>query len=116
MAAAREHWSERLQRFDRRWIFLVMAVAVVVPLFFPLGLPAKPDPMTKAAFNAVEALPTSTVVDVVVDQLVTGDLERYVPKWFGDVAHDKAVDLTGYLAGSAEWYRDARARAAAGNG
>ena len=29
MAAAREHWSERLQRFDRRWIFLVMAVAVV---------------------------------------------------------------------------------------
>jgi hypothetical protein len=57
MAAAREHWSERLQRFDRRWIFLVMAVAVVVPLFWPLGLPAKPDAMTKAAYNAVEALP-----------------------------------------------------------
>ncbi len=70
------------------------------------------DPM----LAAVEALPTSTVVDVVVDQLVTGDLERYVPKWFGDVAQDKAVDLTGYLTGAAEWYRDARARAAAGNG
>ena len=55
---SREHWSDRLQRFDRRWIFLVMGLAVVVPLFFPLGLPAKPDPMTKAAFNAVEALPS----------------------------------------------------------
>ena len=59
-----EHWSARLQRFDRRWIFLVMAVAVVVPLFVPLGLPARPDPMTKAAFNAVEALPSCGPDDV----------------------------------------------------
>lgn len=60
----------------------------------------------------VEALPTSAVVDVVVDQLATGDLERFVPEWFADVARMKANDLTGYLAGSAEWYRDARAQAA----
>jgi hypothetical protein len=68
---AREHWSERLQRFDRRWIFLVMAVAVVVPLYFPLGLPARPDPMTKAAYNAVEALPTCQL-DPVTHQPVPG--------------------------------------------
>ncbi len=60
----------------------------------------------------VEALPTSAVVDVVIDQLATGDLERFVPEWFADVARMKANDLTGYLAGSAEWYRDARAQAA----
>ncbi len=60
----------------------------------------------------VEALPTSAVVDVVVDQLATGDLERFVPEWFADVARMKANDLTGYLTGSAEWYRDARAQAA----
>lgn len=66
-APEREHWSTRLQRFDRRWIFLVMALAVVVPLFFPLGLPAKPDPMTKAAFNAVEALPDGARVFVSLD-------------------------------------------------
>ena len=69
------------------------------------------DPM----LAEVDALPTSAVVDVVVDQLASGDLERYVPEWFGDVALVKANDLTGYLAGSAEWYRDARAQAA-GNG
>lgn len=71
MAAAREHWSERLQRFDRRWIFLVMAIAVVVPLFWPLGLPVKPDAMTKAAYNAVEALPTCTI-DPVTHQPAPG--------------------------------------------
>jgi short-subunit dehydrogenase len=68
------------------------------------------DPM----LAEVEALPTSAVVDVVVDQLASGDLERYVPEWFGDVAQMKANDLTGYLTGSAEWYRDARAQAGGG--
>lgn len=69
-------------------------------------------PDNDAMLAEVEALPTSAVVDVVVDQLATGDLERYVPEWFGDVALVKANDLTGYLTGSAEWYRDARAQAA----
>ena len=63
----RAHWSERLQRFDRRWIFLVMALAVVIPLFLPIGLPALPDPMTKAAYNAVEALPDGARVFVSLD-------------------------------------------------
>lgn len=66
-AAEREHWSTRLQRFDRRWIFLVMALAVVIPLYLPIGLPALPDPMTKAAYNAVEALPEGARVFVSLD-------------------------------------------------
>lgn len=68
------------------------------------------DPM----LAEVDALPTSAVVDVVVDQLASGELERYVPEWFGDVALMKANDLTGYLTGSAEWYRDALAQKADG--
>ena len=66
-AAERAHWTYRLQNFDRRWIFLVMSLAVVIPLFFPIGLPALPDPMTKAAFNAVEALPDGARVFVSLD-------------------------------------------------
>jgi hypothetical protein len=61
------HWTERAQSFDRRWIFLAMALAVTLPLFFPLNLPAKPDPMTTAAYNAVEALPKGARVFVSMD-------------------------------------------------
>ena len=43
------HWTERIQRFDRRWLFLAMGLAIVLPLYFPIGLPVKPSPMTKAA-------------------------------------------------------------------
>ena len=73
------HWSDRLQRFDRRWIFLVMALAIVVPLYLPLGFPIKPRPMTKAAFNAVEELKPNDVVLVSMDldPASTAELEPY---------------------------------------
>jgi hypothetical protein len=73
------HWSDRLQRIDRRWIFLVMGLAIVIPLYVPLGLPIKPRPMTKAAFNAVEELHTGDVVLVSMDldPASTAELEPY---------------------------------------
>jgi hypothetical protein len=61
------HWTERLQRFDRRWLFLIMGLAIVVPLIFPIGLPIKPGPMTKAAYNAVEDLSPGDVVLISLD-------------------------------------------------
>ena len=73
------HWSDRLQRFDRRWIFLIMALAIVVPLYLPIGFPIKPRPMTKAAFNAVEELKPNDVVLVSMDldPASTAELEPY---------------------------------------
>jgi hypothetical protein len=67
VATKRPHWTERLQSFDRRWLFLAMGLAIVVPLIFPIGLPIKPGPMTKAAFNAVEELKPSDVVLISLD-------------------------------------------------
>jgi hypothetical protein len=75
----RVHWSDRLQRFDRRWIFLIMGLAIVVPLYLPIGFPIKPRPMTKAAFNAVEELKPNDVVLVSMDldPASTAELEPY---------------------------------------
>ncbi len=73
------HWTDRLQRFDRRWIFLIMAAAIVIPLYVPIGFPIKPRPMTKAAYNAVEELqPGDTVlVSIDLDPASTAELEPY---------------------------------------
>ncbi|MGN6108026.1 MAG: hypothetical protein ACTHU0_23160 [Kofleriaceae bacterium] len=69
----------RFERFDRRWIFLAMALAIVVPLYLPIGLPVKPSPMTKAAFNVVEELRPGDVVFVSMDlePASTPELEPY---------------------------------------
>jgi hypothetical protein len=71
--------AERLARFDRRWIFLIMALAIVIPLYAPIGLPIQPSPMTKAAFNVVEALREGDVVYVAMDvePASTPELEPY---------------------------------------
>ena len=41
------HWTEKLHSFDRRWIFLAMAFAIVTPLIKPLNLPDKTSPMVE---------------------------------------------------------------------
>lgn len=72
-------WLGVLERFDRRWIFLLMGLAVVVPLYFPIGLPVKPSSMTRAAYAPVEELKAGDVVLVSMDldPSATPELEPY---------------------------------------
>lgn len=74
-----QHWTEKLQTFDRRWIFLAMGLAIVVPLLFPLGLPVTPSPMVKAAFNTVEELEEGdrVLVSLDLDPASTPELEPF---------------------------------------
>jgi len=79
MPPDRPHWTDRLQHFDRRWLFLAMGLAIIVPLIFPIGLPIKPGPMTKAAFNTVEDLKAGDVVflSLDLDPASTPELEPF---------------------------------------
>jgi hypothetical protein len=69
----------RLETFDRRWIFVVMGLAIVLPLVFPLGLPATPSPPVKATFYTIEELPegSTVLVSVDLDPASTAELEPY---------------------------------------
>ena len=62
---------ERLDRIDRRWIFLMMAVAVAAPIIY-VGVtgktfPEKATPAVQGAFDAIEALPEGSKVLVSFD-------------------------------------------------
>lgn len=48
---------ERLLQIDRRWIFIGIAIAVVVPFFLPLGLPIIVTEPTQDLYDAVNAIP-----------------------------------------------------------
>jgi len=60
-------WLDKLQSFDRRWIFLIMGVALVIPFLAPLRLPMKETDKTKAAYYAVEELKENDVVFLSLD-------------------------------------------------
>jgi len=50
-------------KVDRRWIFLVIGLAVLLPLFFPLGLPIRATNATQRVYDALEELePNSKIL------------------------------------------------------
>src|SRR5213594_3090196 len=58
---------DRLAAIDRRVVYLVMGLAVLVPILFPIGLRVTITPPTQAAFDAIETLPEGSRVLVSFD-------------------------------------------------
>ena len=79
MANVKKHWTESIQDFDRRWIFLAMAAAIVLPFIKPLNLPVKASPMVKAAYYSVEELKEGdrVLLSLDLDPASTPELEPF---------------------------------------
>lgn len=58
---------EKFLHIDRRYIFILVAVGVIVPLVFPLGLAVTTSPPVENVYNAIENLEPGTPVIVSVD-------------------------------------------------
>src|SRR5437867_4389516 len=58
---------DRLASVDWRIVYLVMGLAVLVPIVFPIGLRVTITPPTQAAFDAIEKLPEGSRVLVSFD-------------------------------------------------
>jgi hypothetical protein len=56
-----------LGRIDRRFIFLLIALAVVIPMLLKVKIPARPSPIVQTIFDKVEALPPGSKVLVSLD-------------------------------------------------
>ncbi len=58
---------ERIETIDRRWIYLLVGLAVVIPFIIPMRFPVSVSPEAQSFFDAVEALPDSSNVMLVFD-------------------------------------------------
>ncbi len=58
---------EKFDNMDRRWIYLMVGLAVVIPFIFPATLPIEVTPEARSLYDAVEALPDSCNVMLVYD-------------------------------------------------
>ena len=61
---------DKLIHLDRRYIYLIVLLSVVLPLMKPMGLPIKVTPSVEASFKAYEDLPK--------DALVLMSIEKHV--------------------------------------
>ncbi len=53
---------QRMQSVDRRVLFVLIFLSVILPLLMPLNLPVPETPETQDFYDAVEALPDSSIV------------------------------------------------------
>ena len=58
---------EKFLQIDRRYIFIFVALGVVIPLIFPLGLAVKVSPPVERVYKEIESLKPGTPVLVSVD-------------------------------------------------
>lgn len=56
-----------LLALDRRWVFLLVALSVTIPIVYPIGLPVTTTGATRAAFDYVESLKPGDVLWISFD-------------------------------------------------
>lgn len=53
---------EKLQYIDRRIIYLILALSIILPLLFPIGFPVDTTQNTQDVYDLVDKLPAGSVV------------------------------------------------------
>ncbi|MDA1008091.1 MAG: hypothetical protein O2800_03680 [Planctomycetota bacterium] len=91
-----QSFIEKLDAIDRRWIFLLMALSVGIPIFV-IGItgtrfPESPTPTSLATFETIEALPEGARVLMSFDYepASAGELQPMATAFVRHLAHKKA--------------------------
>ena len=83
---------QNFQKMDRRWVFLGMALTIVIPLLFPFKLPFKVEKEVTALYDQVESLQEGTPVLVSAD-FDPGSMPELWPFFTSNLHHMFAKDL-----------------------
>ena len=79
-------FGDTLEKIDRRWIFLVVALLVLLPLLFPLKLPLAVSGPARNFYAAVEAVPAGSIV-VLAGDFDPASAPELVPMTSSSVRH-----------------------------
>ncbi len=67
MSTPRENILIRLQKIDRRWIYLVLWLVVMIPLLFPFRIKPQPSSTVEKLFNYIDTMPENKALAISVD-------------------------------------------------
>ncbi|MCS7258762.1 MAG: hypothetical protein NZ601_05320 [candidate division WOR-3 bacterium] len=83
---------EALAKIDRKIIFLILAVVIIVPLIKPIGLISKASTRAKAVFDAVESIPPGKPLMISID-FDPGSMPELYPMLLAILRHAFARDV-----------------------
>lgn len=96
---------EKLMRIDRRVIFLVAALVVIIPTLVPLGLPTYVTRHTQSLFNAIEKIPPNSQPLLLVFDFEPSLMPELYPMTIAVLRHCfarniRVIGITLYAAGA----------------
>jgi hypothetical protein len=59
--------GQKIMNMDRRIIFILISIAVIIPLLYPLFIPVRVTPEVKAVYDTIEQLPPRSVLFLAMD-------------------------------------------------
>ena len=95
---------ERLGSFDRRYIFILIALTAIIPLIFPIGMQINITPEVKSIHDYIEELPEGSAVLVALDFDPAAQAELY-PMAIAVLRHayakkHRVIGMTMWLSGA----------------
>lgn len=73
----KKSWMENITQLDRRWIFILVALAVVIPLIMGVAVPVNISPSVQSIYDYIEDLPEGSAVLIVADYDPASEAELY---------------------------------------
>lgn len=92
---------EKLMKIDRRILYIVAVAALLVTMFFPLGLPVKVSELTTKTYEAINDIPDGSLV-VVSPMYDAGSMGELMPM-FKAFLYQCAEKKFKLVIGNAQW-------------
>jgi len=73
----KQNWMEWITTLDRRYIFLLVAISVIIPIVIGVILPVNVSPEVRSVYNYIDALPEGSTVMIVLDYDPASEAELY---------------------------------------
>ncbi len=58
---------DRMDKIDRRWVYLMVAIATIIPFIVPAKFPVRITPETQSVYDFIEDIPDSSNIMLVFD-------------------------------------------------
>jgi|UniRef100_A0A7V3V070 hypothetical protein len=67
MSPEQQNIFTKLQRIDRRWIYLILWLVIMLPLIFPFKIQPRATPPVEQLFNYIDTMPENKALAISVD-------------------------------------------------
>ena len=71
------NWMEYITQLDRRWIFIAVALAVIIPIIIGAKFPVNISPSVQSSYDFIDKLPPNSTVMIVCDYDPASEAELY---------------------------------------